>query len=115
MSPISCETVRRVLKQLHFKSKKRIKKLSLTLAQKKNRLKWALEHKNWTVDGARVICSDETKINRLNSDGIKYCWARPTDNLSSSQVEETLKFGGIELYYGMGVYDVGRGGWHCYH
>ncbi|KAI0997422.1 hypothetical protein K3495_g10765 [Podosphaera aphanis] len=55
----------------------------------------ALEHESWTIeDWKRVIWSDETKINRLNSDGIKYAWSRNPSSYPAEVVEETLKFGG---------------------
>jgi hypothetical protein len=50
---------------------------------------------DWTVeDWKRVIWSDETKINRFGSDGRKWCWKRPGDQLRSNQVTDTVKHGG---------------------
>ena len=45
-------------------------------------------------DWKKVIWYDETKINRMNSDGIKYAWLADPKNLQSQAVDETLKFGG---------------------
>jgi hypothetical protein len=40
----------------------------------KEKLEFAKMHKDWTVrDWKRVVFSDETKINRLCSDGISWC------------------------------------------
>ncbi|KAI1001241.1 hypothetical protein K3495_g6959 [Podosphaera aphanis] len=53
---------------------------------------------NWTIDDwKRFIWSDETKINRINSDGIRYAWGKNHNSLSPATVEETLKFGGGNL------------------
>jgi hypothetical protein len=45
-------------------------------------------------DWKRVVWSDETKINRLGSDGRKWAWKKAGEGLSNRLVEETLKFGG---------------------
>jgi len=46
------------------------KKLLLTKRHRKERLDFALAHQDWTVeDWKTVVWSDETKINRLGSDG----------------------------------------------
>ncbi|KAG1730651.1 uncharacterized protein EDB91DRAFT_1252511 [Suillus paluster] len=53
---VSSQTVRNVLKAAHLKA-----------AEKTT---FGLAHQNWTVeDWKHVICSDETKINRIGSDG----------------------------------------------
>ena len=41
-----------------------------------------------------MIWSDETKINRLGSDGRKWAWKKPGEGLSERLVESTVKFGG---------------------
>jgi hypothetical protein len=48
-------------------------------------------------DWKRVIWSDETKINRLGSDGRKWVWKKPGEGLSDRLVEGTVKFGGGSL------------------
>ena len=61
---------------------KNINKPSLTADQRTARLSWALEHRNWTMDDwKRVIWSDETKINRFNSDGINYALGKRSKEL----------------------------------
>ena len=56
---------------------------------------FAISHKDWTMeDWKKVIWSDETKINRLGSDGGKWVWKKPGEDLSDRLVEGTLKFGG---------------------
>ena len=41
-----------------------------------------------------MVWSDETKINRLGSDGRKWAWKKKGEGLSEHLVEGTLKFGG---------------------
>ena len=48
-------------------------------------------------DWKKVIWSDETKINHLESDGHKWAWNRAGEGLNDKLVEGTLKFGGGSL------------------
>ena len=58
-------------------------------------MEWAEAHANWTLeDWKRVIWSDETKINRMGSDGRKWVWKRGSEKLSDRLVQGTRKFGG---------------------
>ena len=71
------------------------KKVLLTKRHKKERLDFAVAHQDWTVeDWKKVVWSDETKINRLGSDGRKWAWKKPGEGLTERLVEGTLKFGG---------------------
>lgn len=66
----SSETVRRVLRKHSFKAVVKKKKPLLSTRHRQKRLAFALKYKKWTVeDWKRVIWSDETKINRIASDG----------------------------------------------
>ena len=44
-----------------------------------------------------VLWSDETKINRIGSDGQEYVWKREKEGLTSREVQGTVKFGGGSL------------------
>lgn len=92
---VCAQTVRRALIEAGLKAEKKQKKPKLTTRHKKVRLEWAKAHAGWTVeDFKRVIWSDETKVNRVCSDGVQYVWKRPTKTLTQNQVIETVKFGG---------------------
>lgn len=81
--PDSAETVRRSLKEANLKAKKKVNKPQLTPRHRKARLDWAIAHKDWTEDDwKRVLWTDETKINRLNSGGLEHCWVRPSEVLT---------------------------------
>lgn len=94
---INVQTVRRALKEQGFETRVRVNKPKLTVKHRKARLKWAEAHKEWTLDDwKRVIWSDETKINRFCSDGIRFAWIRPTNKcvIQEKQIKPTVKFGG---------------------
>ena len=97
--PISVQTVRRSLKSAGLKALTKKKMPFLSKRHRRERMDFAVAHKDWTVeDWKRVVWSDETKINRLGSDGKKWVWKRPGENrngvVSDKFVEGTMKFGG---------------------
>src|SRR5713101_1780854 len=68
--PVSSQTVTNVLKKHSFKAVTKKKKPLLSAMHRKKCLAFALKYKEWTVeDWKRVTWSDETKINRIGSDG----------------------------------------------
>jgi hypothetical protein len=84
-----------VLKQHSFKAVTKKKKPLLTAVHRKKRLAFALKHREWTVeDWKRVMWSDETKINRIGSDGKQWVWKKAGDGLIEREVQGTVKFGG---------------------
>jgi hypothetical protein len=71
------------------------KKPLLSPRHRKQRLAFALKYKEWTVeDWKRVIWSDETKINRIASDGRQWMWRKAGEGLVEREVQGTVKFGG---------------------
>lgn len=92
---VSSWTVRRTLREAGMTAAEKKKKPKLSQANIKARLNFARKHKNWTVaDWKRVIWSDETKINRYNSDGRAWFWKRDRESEQPRHVKETVKFGG---------------------
>ena len=71
----------------------------LTSRHRRNRLDFAIAHQDWTLDDwKRVIWSDETKINRFQSDGRQWIWKGPGEGvLVDREVQGTIKFGGGSL------------------
>ena len=95
---VCTQTVRNTLKTANLKAVTKKKKLLLSPAHRKKRLAFALKHQHWTVeDWKRVIWSDETKINRMGSDGQEYVWKRAGEPLGEREIKGTLKFGGGNL------------------
>lgn len=95
---VSERTVRRALEEAGLKATTKKKKPRLSQAHKRRRMDFAQRYQHWTVeDWKRVIWSDETKINRLGSDGRKWCWKKPGSALKDQHVQGTVKFGGGSL------------------
>lgn len=93
--PVHPQTVRNALKEagLHSATKKKVPMLKLVHRQR--RLKFARNHENWTVeDWKRVLWSDETKINRIGSDGKVYVWKQRGESISDWTTTPTVKHGG---------------------
>lgn len=113
---ITPSMLRNVLRFQHFRARKIIKKPKLEPRHIKARLDFALAHKDWTAnDWHNVIWSDETKINRLGSDGKQHCWIQAA-GLNSSIIRETLKYNGGNImvwgsmtYKGVGTLHVFQG------
>ena len=58
-------------------------------------LKFPRYHENWTVeDWKRTLWPDETKINRIGSDGRTYTWKKRGEPLSDRTTTLTVKHGG---------------------
>src|ERR1700761_9073854 len=92
---LSVQTVRRGLKQAGMKSTVKTTRPFLSKHHRRERLDFAIAHKDWTVaDWKRLIWSDESKINRFGSDGRKWVRKKPRECLSDRTVNTTLKFGG---------------------
>jgi transposase len=74
-TPITPQTVRNVLKEAGFRSATKKKVPMLKGSHCERHLQFAQYHRNWTVeDWKRVLWTDETKINRIGSDGKVYVW-----------------------------------------
>ncbi|XP_075159510.1 uncharacterized protein LOC142232741 [Haematobia irritans] len=81
---VSAPTARRALHRLGYVSAVKKKKPALSDKNIKSRLKFCKSHKNWTEeDWKLVIWSDETKINRFQSDGKEYFWHRPHERIQN--------------------------------
>lgn len=95
---VSAPTARRALHRLGYMSAVKKKKPALSDKNIKARLKFCKSHENWTVeDWKHVVWSDETKINRFQSDGKEYFWHRPHERLQKHHVKQTVKHGGGSL------------------
>jgi transposase len=95
---MSDRTVCRALKEAGLKAMVKKRKPRLLPRHVRERMDFALRHQHWSVeDWKRVIWSDETKINRLGSDGHQWTWKGPGGGLSERHVQGTVKFGGGSL------------------
>ena len=94
----SVQTLRNHLKNTGMKAVVKKKRPLLLKRHRKACMDFALAHKDWTIeDWKKVVWSDETKINRLGSDGRQWVWKKAGESLSNKVVEGTVKFGGGSL------------------
>jgi hypothetical protein len=55
---------------------------------------WGTEHENWTQEEwDRVIFSDESKFLLFKSDGLQYCWRRPSEAFDPCFTKKHIKHG----------------------
>ena len=93
--PLSAQTICCNLKAAGLKAVVKKKKPFLSKRHRKTRMDFALAYQHWTVeDWKKMVWSDETKINRLGSDGRKWIWKKAGESLNDRLVEGTQKFGG---------------------
>lgn len=92
---VSEDTVRRFLKSAKMTAIHKPKVLPLTPKRMKDRLEWAEAHRSWTINDWRsVMFSDETKINRIGSDGAQWVWKADDKELKAFQLDHLYKHGG---------------------
>jgi transposase len=107
---ISTQSIRNALKKEDMMSRVKVKKPLLRRHHIKQRLEFAQKYEHWTEeDWARVIWSDETKVNRLGSDGRQWVWKKHGAPLTSQHVKPTVKFGGgnVMIWGCMTIHGVG--------
>ena len=74
---VTPQIVRNSLKKKDFHAVIKKKHPLFKKAYRMDYLNFARYHKNWTVeDWKRVLWSNETKINRIGSDGRTYTWKK---------------------------------------
>jgi transposase len=89
---MSDRTVRQKLCENGLKARRPRKKPFLNETQRKKRLMWALQHKDWMCDDwAKVIWSDETRISIFGSDGVKFVRRRPGEDMLPACLTATMK------------------------
>ena len=87
-NPITPQTVRNALKENNFNAVVKRKCPLLKKAHRQECLKFARNHENWTVDDQkRILWPDETKINRIGSDGRAYTWKKGEPTLLQLSME----------------------------
>ena len=79
-----------------------LKKYMLTTEDKKRRLKFAMEHRHWTIDDwKKVIFTDETQIPMFGSGGYQFIWVRPNNRISPFHIiPQVFKQGGSIMIWG---------------
>lgn len=92
---VSTKTLRKEAHKLGYHGRAAVHKPLVTPANKTNRLQWAKERKDWTVeDWKRVLWSDESRFTLFRSDGRVWVWRLPGERLLPECIIPTVKFGG---------------------
>jgi hypothetical protein len=94
-TPLSTQTIQNALKKEDLVARVKVKKPFLSAKHRKARREFAEKYEHWTEeDWACVMFTDETKINRIGSDGRQWVWKRAGAPLQSQHILQTIKFGG---------------------
>ncbi|KAI1507950.1 Core histone H2A/H2B/H3/H4 [Pyrenophora tritici-repentis] len=111
---ISASTVWRVLRAAGYRNTKPTRKPGLTQEMRSARLKWALEHKDWTLeDWKNVIWTDETSVVINHRRGGYRVWRRADERVVKSCIRERWKGYSEFMFWGCFSYDK-KGPCHVY-
>ena len=110
--PVHPQTVRNVLKEHGFRSATKKKVPILKKVHHQQGLTFAQCHQSWTIkDWKLVLWTNETKINRIGSDGKAYVWKQQGESISDWTSSPTVKHGGGNNLMVWGLW--GGMGWEC--
>jgi hypothetical protein len=111
---LSRETVRTVLKKAGYRKLKTTKKPGLTEKMKTERLQWALDHKDKTLeDWKNVIWTDETSVVLGHRRGGYRVWRKSEEAMEKSCIRERWKGYSEFMFWGCFTYDK-KGPCHIY-
>ena len=92
---ISYSTTRRVLKKKELTASLAVKKQFLSIMDKRNRLKWCKERRNWSLDKWRsVIFTDESNFEVLNLMAKFWFWRKKNPSTKFSLIRPRTQGGG---------------------
>ncbi|KAI1520645.1 HTH-Tnp-Tc3-2 domain containing protein [Pyrenophora tritici-repentis] len=103
---ISASTVWRVLREAGYKKTKPTRKPGLTQEMRSARLKWAIDHRDWTLeDWKNVIWTDETSVVINHRRGGYRIWRRADERVVKSCIRERWKGYSEFMFWGCFSYD----------
>lgn len=92
---VSRWTVQRALRKANVRAIEKKEKPLLSKKNVKARLEFEKRYQSWTEDEwKQVIFSDETKINRFQTDGQSWTWKRTGESMQAKDHKQTVKHGG---------------------
>jgi len=103
---ISASTVRNILKNAGFRKTKPTRKPGLTAKMRQMRLRWCLDHADWTLeDWKDVIWSDETSVLLNHRRGSYRVWRRSHEAFVKSTIRERWTGYQEFMFWGCFSYD----------
>ena len=98
---VSSKTVSRTLHKMGFWARRPCKKPLISQVNKRKRLGFYHEHKNWAVkQWKNIVFSDESKFNLLNSDGRTKVWRVKGERYYLNALIKQLEVEGEVLCFG---------------
>jgi transposase len=96
---VSTNRIRQVLKGEGLSTKKKTRRPKLSMKQIQQRMDFVHMYEHWTTaDWRRVLWTDETKVNRIGSDGKVWAWKNPRQKYQKALIDETVKHGGGSVF-----------------
>ena len=94
-TPVCTDTVRRRLRSVGLMGRVAKKKPLLRSANRKKRLQWARDHKNWSIDDwNRVLWTDESKFEVFGSKRRTFVRRRSNEKMLDACLTPSVKHGG---------------------
>lgn len=91
---VCSRTVRRTLTKSGLKRRVAARRPLLTARMRRERLSWARDHENWSIDKWKGVVFSDEKIFRLgNNAGGIFVTRLPTEKYSASCIQSTIKHG----------------------
>ncbi|GIY13323.1 transposable element Tcb1 transposase [Caerostris darwini] len=92
---VSTKTLRIEAHKLGYTERSAAHRPLITKTSKKACLRWAKDHRTWTLDDwKRILWSDESRFTLFRSDGRVWVWRLPGERLLPECVVPTVKFSG---------------------
>lgn len=111
---VSATTVLRTLRKAGFRKTKPTRKPGLTQRMRDDRLKWCLDHRDWTIeDWKNVIWSDETSVVLNHRRGGYRVWRQSNERFVRSCIRRRWKGASEFMFWGCFTYDQ-KGPCHCW-
>ncbi|KFM70696.1 Transposable element Tc1 transposase, partial [Stegodyphus mimosarum] len=105
-NPVSTKTIRRELHKQGIAGSAAIVKPLISDANARNRKRWCLSHKAWTIEQwKRVIWSDESSFTLFPTSGRVYVWRTPSEAYNTDCLLPRVKHGGGSVMGDWGLGD----------
>lgn len=90
---ICTKTIRNFLHEQGFYGRVGAKKPFISETNRRKRLAWAKERKEWVNEWENIIWSDESKFELFRGDGRRWVWRRPDERYNIECLNPTVKSG----------------------